>query len=78
MICHARKILANGNSAFLGCKTKRPVICLLVINFPSSMQLFADVAPRTAENFRALCTGNPSFSLFSGKYMMLSEETYVI
>lgn len=44
-----------------------------------SSQLFYDVAPKTAENFRALCTGNITFDLhgnfFSYKTCLLGLDT---
>ena len=32
-----------------------------------TIELFADIAPRTAENFRQLCTGEAGMTRFSGK-----------
>jgi hypothetical protein len=46
------------------------LICLTWITFEITFcfQLFKDVSPLAAENFRALCTGILSFNIFLGKY----------
>lgn len=39
-------------------------------------QLFHDVAPKTAENFRALCTGILNFNLFADYSFLLSKVAF--
>ena len=40
------------------------------------MELFADTTPRTAENFRALCTGEKGVSKISGKPLTYKGSTF--
>jgi cyclophilin family peptidyl-prolyl cis-trans isomerase len=40
------------------------------------MELYADVTPRTAENFRALCTGEKGMSPYSNKPLHFKGCTF--